>query len=138
VTDSELAAIEARAEAATKGPWVAEKYGKKTAQVSPPAEMVVPHDDESRPSLLMLWGSNQPTDKRGPKGHIKGGADAMVDATFIAHARQDVPALCRELRATREALKDAHQAWHSIRERATYGTAEYAMDAALSLDKGKP
>jgi hypothetical protein len=90
MTEDELAAIEARAKAATSGPWVRvaiESY----------------HNDEMAFCV-----------KSVPTGHdIASNQTYYPDAVtpenqlFIAHARTDVPALVAEVRRLRKALTEA-------------------------------
>ena len=88
MTPDELDAIEARAAAATPGPWAAEdeRHGKGSCSccgevlyawniVAPSREVVVSAMDDVTP-----------------------GVHGDADATFIAHARTDVPALITALR----------------------------------------
>jgi hypothetical protein len=92
LTDDELKAIEARANAATPGPWKAEG------------------DDEC---ILYVRAAN---------GHTVVTTDSGVyttdeDAIFIAAARTDVPKLVAEVRRLREAFVDAWDAgFHSSGE----------------------
>jgi hypothetical protein len=84
-----LEEIEARANAATPGPWRAHAtFGCVTA-------------------------SNGP-DPRGDAEHY--GAQLIaesctkIDKAFIAHVREDVPVLCKEIRRLRAAIEEAHRA----------------------------
>jgi hypothetical protein len=76
MTEQDLAAIEARANAATAGPW------------------------EATHQYYACWSLDGP-EANGPDMMPEG------DATFIANARTDVPALVAELKAYRRALLDA-------------------------------
>lgn len=80
----DLDAIEARADAATPGPWV-------LAQV--------------RKDEVMLTHGGYPDSGYGHWGYLR-----PYDAAFIAASRTDVPALCRALREAR-AERDAARAW---------------------------
>lgn len=78
MTDEELAAIQARADAATTGPWTPfENLG---------VEIVSPRAVVAR----MMAASNQ---WRG-------------DTYFIAHAREDVPALLAEVKRLRSQIQE--------------------------------
>lgn len=81
MTEDELKAIEARAEAATPGPW------ETGEEVSYPGRCagIWPQGD--------TW--NIVTTDCGVYG------PELVDAVFIAHARTDVPALIAEVRRLR-------------------------------------
>ena len=77
MTDSELAAIRARCDAATPGPWWDESgtiHAPAWAQWMPPGSTCHP---------AYTFGSN--------------GIDCAADADFIAHAREDIPALVAEI-----------------------------------------
>ncbi|MEM6274503.1 MAG: hypothetical protein AAF735_04605 [Myxococcota bacterium] len=76
LNDSELAAIEARCEAATAGPWVSYIEGR----------------DHTSGSNFIMTGSE---DSRGPDIELSGATNA--DQDFIAHARQDIPRLLAEI-----------------------------------------
>lgn len=77
MTDSELKQIEARANAATDGPWE-----------------VRPHFDEYGRELRMTrWVTGVEVENL-----------EIEDAEFVAHARTDVPALCEEVRRLRKLL----------------------------------
>lgn len=80
MTDEELAAIKARAEAATAGPWHVSGDG------------TVYSDDRS-----MEWEASE--DAEGLYNYS--GKQLDADAAFIAHARADIPALLAEVEAWR-------------------------------------
>ena len=73
--------IEARANAATKGPW--HRYGTW------PYEVYAPREPDGGPYIASMTGDD---------GHNESNAE------FIAHARTDVPALVAALRAVQEVL----------------------------------
>ena len=85
----DLNAIEARAEAATPGPW--------TARLSDMWEINAGSD------LVSVVESCWLPDDCEAGQH--GGIPDVDDARFIAHARTDVPALVAELRAAREVVE---------------------------------
>jgi hypothetical protein len=77
----DLDAIEERADAATEGPWTR--------------------------SGIHIWGPDpeNPEDRFDVEPDMIGRADLkMADAEFIAHAREDVPALIAEVRRLRQEL----------------------------------
>jgi len=92
LSEEELAAIQARADAATKGPWTA--YHRCSGCTG--------EDDECCGIGPEITGPPN----RVNKGQFERGADA----SFIAHAREDVPALLAEVRYLRRRLKPAEDA----------------------------
>jgi len=99
MTDEQLAEIEARAAKATPGPWhhddLQTVQGGTIAQQHLAVNVVDPRDE---------YGIS-------PQGHC--------DADFIAHARQDIPALIAEVRSMRRAIaswKQEEQAWAEERK----------------------
>lgn len=87
MTEQELAAIEARATAATPGPWTASHRHVHGT----------PDNDEQSGLGLEIEGPPQASGR----GQFARGADA----TFIAAAREDVPALVAEVRRLRALLE---------------------------------
>ena len=81
ITDKRLTEIQARVEAATEGPWDDQPNWTDTARV------VLNGDGEA------LWDAV--------------GLMADADADFIAHAREDIPALLAEIDRLRGQLADA-------------------------------
>jgi hypothetical protein len=81
--DDRLAEIEARVAAATEGPWTSRVIDQRQYVMGPGASVALTGyvDDEDVPF-----------------------DDVAADATFIAHARQDVPWLIAQVRARDEAL----------------------------------
>jgi len=83
MTEAELAAIEARADSAAKGPWVVSVGW----EIGPPG----------RPPLATA------------KQRVANGRplySPAINAQFIAHAREDVPALVAEVRRLRAMLQE--------------------------------
>ena len=93
MTDEELAAIEARVQAATPGPW------KSSEQYLP----------------LYIHGPSY--------GDHRGRFSAIVpeDEAFIAHAREDVPALLAEVRRLRKIEEGLVKAQKMQEELANWG-----------------
>ncbi|MCC7075331.1 MAG: hypothetical protein IT383_28720 [Deltaproteobacteria bacterium] len=85
MTDDELKAIRSRCDAATRGPWKAYVEGR---------------DHESGSSFIRTGG-----EARGEDIELSGATPADYD--FIAHARQDVPALVVEVARLRRLLGEA-------------------------------
>lgn len=95
----DLDAIEARAEAATPGPWTARLRD----------DMWEINDGSGSNFVSIVESCWLPDDC--DTGQY-GGIPDVDDARFIAHARTDVPALVAELRAAREVVEAAHK-WKS-------------------------
>jgi hypothetical protein len=96
LTESELAAIEARAAKATEGPWVNMPDGP-------------------------FWGEIKTARLEGEGGwstiaEMPEADDREADFDFIAAAREDVPALVAEIRRLRTALGDIYDAAESLNE----------------------
>lgn len=91
MSDIDLDAIEARAKAATEGPW--ESHGQGVRAVA----------------SVAFCSDGFAYSVRGPQQRISG-HDATQNACFIAHAREDVPALTAEVRALRAQLASAREA----------------------------
>lgn len=79
MTPEQLAEIEARAEAATPGPW---EWDRQWIEDEDEA-IYVPQGATLGPTLIQLGDTYE--------GH-------RYDCAFIAHARQDIPALIAEVR----------------------------------------
>lgn len=92
MTDEQLVAIEARAAAATKGPWRNEDDSVETPIQCP--------DEDAEGATYRLVSNN------AYDGGIYLSAMLPGDAEFVAHARDDVPALCAEVRRLREENRD--------------------------------
>ena len=85
IVDAELVQIESRAHAATPGPW-----------------KVCPDENDENTVPLVCCG---PEDEHG--GPVCCDPLTEADATFIAHARADVPALVAEVRRLRAERESA-------------------------------
>lgn len=90
MTEQELKEIEARASAATPGPWVHDTVQSESAVICGHA-----------PGVVCEW---------------RKGAAAFDDCDFIAHAREDVPALIAEVRRLQELTKGAEQMSYDIED----------------------
>lgn len=114
--DEELAEIEARAAAATPGPWLAEKDGGIGMHVSSTharAQFDFPG--------VVIGGDEQ--------GLVANWADLL----FIAHAREYVPALAAEVRRLTDVAKQAEEAAEAAHRRAELN-AERAVHAERELE----
>lgn len=94
MTDDELKKIEARANAATRGPWNANF-------VSDPVTVFGGECDcRGYPDSVAVASKPEPDPLDEKCTHIKW----IDNMRFIAHAREDVPALVAEVRRLREAI----------------------------------
>lgn len=99
MTDEELNAIEARAAAATPGPWWVYDDGRSAGVVNGDGSTY------HRPYRAMICGGD------AHEGYFDG-----PDADFIAHARTDVPALVAEVRRLTQLLADVFPGSDCIEE----------------------
>jgi hypothetical protein len=124
VTLEELAAIKARTEAATRGPWRT-GYASTNCKVDH-GKGFGGHNGKDCRYTFSFWmdgeygersisraldhrpGDEVPPDSLvcGMWGYEDGGVRLPVDADFIAAARDDVPALVAEVERLRQALED--------------------------------
>jgi len=86
VTDEQLSAIEQRAAAATPGPWASAS-------------------DSETGALPIICGVTQ----YGEVQYLIDDVATLRDAAFIAHAREDVPALCAEVRRLRDLVAELEE-----------------------------
>lgn len=120
MTDLDLDAIEARANAATDGPWLG--YDERSDL------------REENPDVTPMWVVAQ----MEPDGvnwvrdiaDIGGGEQDEADAEFIAHARTDLPALVAALREARAALldPDGDLAWQIASAHDAKATEEFMAE----------
>lgn len=112
----ELDAIRARAEAATPGPW------QQTADTPWGSKVILSESGEFY--LGVNAHTAQPTDGWSPEARaqaVERGKNKCADATFIAHAREDIPRLLDEVAALQAALDewapvhDAFRKDHDVR-----------------------
>jgi len=105
--------IEARADAATEGPWEAT-----------PNDRIV--------SSTKTWPEGDPYDVAGGFGNRGALVEALhtPDATFIAHAREDVPRLVAALRAVEAVMAGLDKA-RSIGTIVTYGHVQRSVRDAI-------
>jgi hypothetical protein len=101
MTNDDLREIEARANAATPGPWLVERqYSGDNWMIGC---LVVGTDS----------GDGKNYDVTITTDHLHaseyGDATARIDAEFVAHARTNVPALIAEVRRLREELAEYQQ-----------------------------
>lgn len=98
MTDEELAAIEARANAATPGPWRDEGPDERRPRY-PHDAIVGPAEDCGIPAMIAK-----------ARGFYHSAEVETANSQFIAHAREDVPALVAEVRRLRAELHMATKA----------------------------
>lgn len=123
MTEERIAEIRGREKAATQGPWrakceilEADECGNATAEMT-----YVSTNDKG---ICILYG----------RGHDD--ANTQEDATFIAHAREDIPALLDEverLRAENEKLKEI--AWNGIQLMDKTVIREAAREVDMAREK---
>lgn len=87
MSDDELAAIEARAAAATPGPWWQKSHETPTGDGVELSRLLCYFEDEGDPRFW-TWST---------------------DGVFVAHARTDVPALLAEVRRLRSERDELQQ-----------------------------
>ncbi len=103
MTEQELAAIEARADAATPGPWGYERSDGSLWKITYEDE---DEDDDGEfvaqdEVFSAQIGDLQPSDLTWEMTHRNG--------EFVAHARADVPALLAEVRLLRRVVQDQQE-----------------------------
>ena len=102
MTDLDLAAIRARAEAATKGPWEVCAFDSGHSKFEMSVSVITESAGDRICDMDGLGRTWNEIDARD---------DGMADAEFIAHAREDIPALLAELdrlNATIGRVRDIH------------------------------
>lgn len=123
MTDDELAAIEARANAATPGPWMSfntdDTYAMNIYGVTTSYELWAcePEKDNGHGNIIAL------TLLQTPRYSCHESRLWHENTMFIAHARADIPALIAALRAERVHHNEVDLA-RSIIKRANEHTAE--------------
>lgn len=85
MTEEELQEIEARAQAATEGPWSATLLNDYA-------------DQTTIEGARFVNGNEMPNPEDEPERFTREQTQIHADATFIAHARADVPRLVAEVR----------------------------------------
>lgn len=95
MTEQELQAIEARANAASEGPWESH-YGECGGYDSMTDAVFVDRDGRETYIATLDLSSYGQLACDPPSTSARAAAEA--DAAFIAHAREDVPALIAEVR----------------------------------------
>lgn len=128
LTDDELTAIEARANAATGGPWTPSAALSETTAKDPGIDIAI-----VSAALPRAWGLHNPfvAEVFAERTYrLPDNEQAALDAAFICGARADVPALVAELRNTRNARENLHRAAKEEVERLTGQLA--ARDAQIA------
>lgn len=123
MTDDQLRAIEARADAATPGPWVADSniYGKGKLVCCRNGSL--PKGDRVAEVLELLAGLDSDS--------------AIANALFIAHARADIPALVAEVRRLREQVDALAELGKDLakQQREEFHRLDYYEITAQELDR---
>lgn len=104
----DLSPIEGRCDAATKGPWRVTRTG-----VSDFAHdfSYIEADGTEFIEVAWKWPEAGVCEARAERtGHANGVCGTMPDAQFIAHAREDIPALLAEVKRLRMELDRARDA----------------------------
>jgi len=109
LTDEELDEIKARCDAATPGPWVEERDEDSL-------QAIVSGEED----VIGAWCD--------PGGGDFGPAISDEDASFIAHAREDIPALLAEVERLRKRVEWAEGHMRAAQEQAG-GLFDRARDA---------
>ncbi len=105
LTDEQLAAIEDRANAATKGPW-GFYDGETYADVAADLQMTSRASYSYRQKIAQLEDENYWDDPAHEDDDESRATEQMAaNAAFLAHARQDVPALVAEIRRLQQQRK---------------------------------
>lgn len=124
--DIDLDAIEARANAATEGPWVVKHEPAWEADD-------VQHPDVITVGAQMWEGDDEPmTVCLVSTDHEDDPVDVLGDAEFIAHARTDVPALVALVRAKQSWIDGAKVDMDALEEAAAKATT-WHMEALDDL-----
>ncbi len=119
----DIEAIRKRAEKATKGPWVRESTDDTDRDIALGYDI----PGEGYPNLVATCYDDEPEHKsEGPARPITR-RQAQANAKFIAHAREDVPALCDEVERLRAVIFNAIVA-----------AEEYDDDCSRGTDEPKP
>ncbi|MGC1177026.1 MAG: hypothetical protein WA843_03050 [Candidatus Saccharimonadales bacterium] len=96
MTEADLDAIEARAAAATRGPWAWDHSGVWQVNSGGPVLATCSKKDQTRGGVGYV-GDAYPRGENNPSESME----------FIAHAITDVPALITEIRRLREAINQS-------------------------------
>ncbi|MGV9302516.1 hypothetical protein ACWDLG_04000 [Nonomuraea sp. NPDC003727] len=109
IGDSELQEIESRAQAATPGPWYV-RFLDDDAAANLVAVSTVPDVGEGK--RWPAWNGSEvvaATLVQFPRPYVAGPDDRWDEnATFIAHARSDIPRLLAEVHRLRALLGSVH------------------------------
>lgn len=114
MTPNPLDEIQARADAATDGPWVIRDISDHIYSPADDTGWWWVWQESKLPYYGGVFDPNERTDNGVPDGAVgqcaiddnETGVQEKADAVFIAHAREDVPKLVAALRAVVEVLND--------------------------------
>jgi hypothetical protein len=127
VSTLDIDAIEARANAATPGPWEVVRFDNHSCSA---VYGIGQYAGGLAPPVVVSWceGDN-------PQGHkAEYGGSSDEDDAFISASRTDIPALCAEVRRLRVQLENARA--RESAERAERIAAEQARDYAEAACAG--
>lgn len=139
ITEKRLNEIQERLNAATKGPWFVEYESEECPPFKPYAHAI------HGPTMQGVLEGPVSDDFKARYGHqmdeVAGVADA--DAEFIAHAREDIPALLAEVHRLRGELAKAREVTDDMIERAALvdlnmGLKFRGLGPVKSLEEIKP
>lgn len=116
LTAQQLDEIQARANAATKGPW-GFYDGDNYADVAADMQVTSPGSYNYREKIARLEDENYWDDAAHEDDDESRASEQMAaNAAFIAHAREDVPALLAEVRRLTAELTEVLPAWEAMYE----------------------
>jgi hypothetical protein len=137
-TDQQLNDIEARAQAATPGPWGVYQFGGDTLIEIAAGLRETGHGYQARRGIARL--EDEPLDNDPAHREWTAEEDwaqVQADAAFVAHAREDVDALLaevRRLRAAETVLATLADRWQEMADHGDHAIGHFEGPAAATLD----
>ncbi len=138
--EKQLQEIEARASAATPGPWAVGTWAEHMGDAGLPSDVYTADEDDHQDTVVSFHKTYHKFLDIDP-----GGA-AHADAAFIAQARADSPALAAEVRRLRALVEEGYREGFrdGSDEAANYTLSEHSenfgwrkSDAAEALGEGE-
>ena len=127
----DLAPIRARADAATRGPWVRESTDDTDRDIALGYDV----PGQGSPNLVATCFDDADDDGRNEDGPITR-KQAQANAKFMAAARSDVPALCDEVERLRARLAEVERERDAALCVAFYaGRNLFGLDDAVIFDR---